>query len=278
MATGGEGMLFKDFDLTGQSAVIFGGGRGIGKGIGLVFAEAGADVLVASRTKEEVEQTASEIRGLGRKGIGISADATKTADVNSVVEKAISEFGKVDILVNSAGLGYRKPIVPLPGYKPGWVEANIDVNVPTTDQEYYHQMDLYLTSVFLATRAVGPHMIERKKGNIINISSAAGVHGYALQVLYCTAKAAVIMYTRSLALEWGRYNIRVNAIGPGYIETKLTSSLTSDPERKAQLIRSVPLRRIGQPRDVGLLALYMASPASGYLTGQAIFLDGGESA
>lgn len=269
-------MALQEFDLTGEKAVVFGGGRGIGRGIALTFAEAGADVLVSARTGKEIEETAAAIKKLGRKGLAVAADATRAADVEKVVAQAVSELGRVDILVNSAGIGFRKPIVPLPGYKPGWVEPNIDMNVPTTDEEYRRTMDVFLTSVFLATRAVGPYMIEQKKGNIINISSAAGAQGFAYQVLYCSAKAAVIMYTRSLALEWARYNIRVNAIGPGYIETSMTSALLQDENRRNQLIRSIPLRRIGQPRDVGLLALYLASRASDFMTGQTIFLDGGQ--
>jgi NAD(P)-dependent dehydrogenase (short-subunit alcohol dehydrogenase family) len=158
------------------------------------------------------------------------------------------------------------------------VEEQTNFDTPTSEEEYHKTMDVFLTSIFLATRAVGPHMIEQKKGNIINVSSAAGTQGFAYQVLYCTAKAAIIMYTRALALEWARYNIRVNAIGPGYVETRMTSNLLQDEERRKQLERSVPLRRIGQPRDIGLLALYLASRASDYLTGQTIIIDGGQSA
>ncbi len=271
-------MALKEFDLTGKAALVLGGGRGIGKGIALALAEAGADVMVAARTRDQIEQTALEIKSLGRKSIAVPADATKAADVDKVVAAAISEWGRVDILANSAGVGIRKPIVPLPGYKPGWAESVKDFDAPTSDEEWRWGIDANLTSIFLATRAVGPHMIQQKKGKIINISSMTGVKGFPYQVVYCTTKAAAIMYTRSLALEWARYNINVNAIAPGYVATEMTALFFENEAIRNTLVRSVPFGRLGQPREVGLLAVYLASEASDYLTGQAIYLDGGMSA
>ena len=268
-------MPLKEFDLTGRSAVVIGGGRGIGKAIALALAEAGADVVVAARTTRQVEQTASEIESLGRKGIALSADATKAGDMDKVISAAISEWGRVDILVNSAGIGFRKPIVPLPGYKPGQSETTEDFFLPTSEEEWHGMLDGNLTNIFLATRAVGPHMIKQGKGKIINISSMTGAKGFAYQVVYCTTKAAVSMYTRSLALEWARYNINVNALAPGYVATEMTAMFFENEAVRDTLLRSVPLRRLGQPREVGLLAVYLASEASDYLTGQTIYLDGG---
>lgn len=268
-------MLLREFDLAGKAAVVIGGGRGIGKGIALTLAEAGADVIVAARTAEQVKQTASEIKSLGRKGIAVSADATKAEDVDKVISAAISEWGRVDILVNSAGVGSAKPIVPLPGHIPPWAEAVKDFFSPTSEEEWHHMLDANLTSIFLATRTAGPHMIQQSKGKIINISSMTGAKGFAYQAVYCTTKAAVSMYTRSLALEWARYNINVNAIGPGYVATDMTAMLLENETARDRLLRSVPLRRLGQTREVGLLAVYLASEASDYLTGQTIYLDGG---
>lgn len=268
-------MPLKEFDLTGKSAVVIGGGRGIGKGIALALAEAGADVLVAARTAEQVEQTALEIRNLDRKGIALCADATKDDDIDTVVAAAISEWGRIDILVNSAGAGSRKPIVPLPDYKPAWGQAVKDFFSPTSDEEWHHMVDANLTTIFLATRAVGPHMIRQNKGKIINITSMTGAKGLSYQVVYCTTKAAVSMYTRALALEWARYNINVNAIGPGYVATEMTAMFFENETVRDKLLRSVPLGRLCLPREVGLLAVYLASEASDYLTGQTIYLDGG---
>jgi len=268
-------MPLKEFDLDGKAAVVIGGGRGIGKGIALTLAEAGADIVVAARTAEQIEQTASEIKSLGRKSIAVSADATKAEDTERVISTAISEWGRVDILVNSAGVGSRKPIVPLPGYKPAWAEAVKDFFSPTSEEEWHHMLDANLTSIFLATRAVGPRMIQQGKGKIINVSSATGAKGFAYQVVYCTTKAAVSMYTRSLALEWARYNINVNTLAPGYVATEMTAMFFENETVRDTLLRSVPLSRLGQPREVGLLAVYLASEASDYLTGQTIYLDGG---
>ncbi len=271
-------MPLKEFDLTGKSAVVIGGGRGIGKGIALALAEAGAEVLVAARTMEQVERTTSDIKRLGRKSIAVSADATKAADIDKVVAAAISEWGRIDILVNSAGVGFRKPIVPLPGYRPGWAETVKDFDLPTSDDDWHYMIDGNLTCIFLATRAVGPYMIKQNKGKIINVSSMTGLKGFAYQVLYCTNKAAVNMYTRSLALEWARYNINVNAIAPGYVATEMTAMFFENETTKQKLIQSVPLRRLCQPREVGLLAVYLASEASDFLTGQIICIDGGLTA
>lgn len=153
-------MSLKEFHLSGKVAIVVGGGRGILKGIALALAEAGANVLVSASTTQQVERTASEIERFGRKGIAVSADATKAVDVDKIISSsAVSEWGRVDILVNSAGVGLRKPIVPLPGYKPGWAEAVKDFDSPTSDKEWHYMLDVNFTSIFLASRAVGPYMI-----------------------------------------------------------------------------------------------------------------------
>lgn len=268
-------MPLKEFELVGKCAIVIGGGRGIGKGIALALAEAGADLVVAARTAEQVEQTVLEIRKIGRKGIAVCADATKDGDINSLVSTAMSEWGRIDVLVNSAGVGSRKPIVTLPDYRPAWGQAVKDFFSPTSNEEWHHMLDVNLTTMFLATRAVGPHMIRQKKGKIINITSMTGAKGFPYHVVYCTTKAAVSMYTRALALEWARYNINVNAIGPGYVATEMTALLFENETVRDKLLRSVPLGRLCSPREVGLLAVYLASEASDYLTGQTIYLDGG---
>ncbi len=271
-------MSVEEFDLTGKAAVVIGGGRGIGKGIALTLAEAGAEVMVSARTIKEIEETALEIKQLSKKGIAISADATNPGDIDKVISAAVSEWGRVDILINSAGLGTRKPIVPLPGYKPAWAEGQKDFFLPTSDEEWRLAIDANLTSIFFATRAVGPHMIKQQKGKIINISSATAAKGFAYEVLYCTTKAAVAMYTRALAVEWARYNINVNAIAPGYVATQMTSMFFENEAVREALLRSVPLKRLCEPRELGLLAVYLASEASNYMTGQTIYLDGGQTA
>ena len=268
-------MALSEFDLAGKNAVVVGGGRGIGRGIALALAEAGAQLVVAARTEREIEETALEIGRLGGKATPFRADATKAEDAEALIARAVSTWGRLDILVNSAGVGLRKPIVPLPGYRPGWASGRKDFDLRTSDDEWRAMIDSNLTCIFLATRAAGPRMIQQGKGKVINVTSMTGARGFPNQVIYCTTKAAVSMYTRALALEWARYNINVNAIAPGYVATPMTRLFFEDEAIKEKLLDSVPLGRLCQPREVGLLAVYLASEASDYLTGQTIYLDGG---
>jgi NAD(P)-dependent dehydrogenase (short-subunit alcohol dehydrogenase family) len=269
----------KEFELTGKLAIVMGGGRGIGKGVALTLAEAGADVLVVSRTETEVLQTAEEVRELGVRGIGVRADATNPEDVDRVVEAAISQWGRIDILVNGAGGALvRKPLVPLPDASPPWAKDLAEFGTITTQEEWSSMMDANLLCTFLATRAVGPHMIQQRKGKVINITSMTGAKGYPYHVLYCTTKAGGIMFTQSLALEWAPYHVNVNAIAPGYLATQMTDVYMQDETMTRRFINSIPMKRLCEPREVGLLAVYLASEASDYMTGQTIFLDGGLTA
>ena len=271
--------MLKEFDLTGKAAIVMGGGRGIGKGIALTLAEAGADVLAVARTESEVLQTAEEVQRFGVKGMGIRADATNSEEVDQIVEAALSQWGRIDILVNSTGGALvRKPLVPLPDASPSWARDLKEFSTITTEEEWSSMMDANLLCTFLATRAVGPHMIEQRKGKVINITSMTGAKGYPYHVLYCVTKAGGIMFTRSLALEWAPYHINVNAIAPGYLATQMTDIYMQDEPMKQRFIGSIPVGRLCEPREVGLLAVYLASEASDYMTGQTIFLDGGMTA
>jgi NAD(P)-dependent dehydrogenase (short-subunit alcohol dehydrogenase family) len=266
----------KEFKLEGKSAIVTGAGRGIGKAIALTLAEAGAHIIAAARTREEIEDTAAEVQKTGRECLPVPADVSKSSDVARMVEVAVSKFGKIDILINQAGRGGgRKPLVLLPGYNPPGAKDFPDFFTPMSEAMWHSVMDTNLTSMFLCARAVGPHMIEQKKGKIVNMSSFVGAKGFPYQLAYSTSKAAVSMFTRCLALEWARYKINVNAIGPGYVRTSMTEGLLQNEAARESLLKSVPLRRFCEPREVGLLALYLASEASDYLTGQTIYLDGG---
>ena len=269
--------MLKEFDLKGKVAIVTGGGRGIGRAICLVLAEAGVDVVIVARTCSEIEETANDVRSYGRRAVAIPCDVTKAKEINNMVKRTISEFGKIDILVNTAGAGIRKPLVPLPGFQPKWAEKEPvrDFYAPISEEEWRYMIDVNVTSIFLVTRTVGPHMIHQKKGKIINITSVVGEKGFPYHTLYTSTKAAVNMFTRSLALEWARYNINVNAVGPGYVLTSLTERGFEDEEIKKQALRSVPLGRFCEPREVGLLVLYLSSSASDYITGQTIYIDGG---
>ncbi|UCF82432.1 MAG: SDR family oxidoreductase [Desulfobacteraceae bacterium] len=266
-------MTLQEFDLTGKVAIVTCAGRGIGKAIALCFAQTGATTVVAARTESQIEQTRKEIEEGGGKCLSISTDVTKDEDVERMASKAVDTFGKVDILVNQVGGSGGGSIVPLPGHR-GFLSGG-DSQASLSKLAWQHCMDTTLTSVFLCCRSVGPFMIEQKRGKIINVSSMAAAKGFANLVPYTVSKAGVAMFTRSLALEWVRYNINVNGIGPGYIPTAFTEPMLNDLKRRKKLLRSVPLGRFGEPREIGLLAVYLASPASDYLTGQTIYIDGG---
>jgi NAD(P)-dependent dehydrogenase (short-subunit alcohol dehydrogenase family) len=190
-----------------------------------------------------------------------------------MVRETVAQFGKVDVLVNQAGTGGGGPLVPLPSYRGFW--AREEVTKALSEEAWHQCMNTNLTSIFLCCRAVGPFMISQRKGKIINVASYVAAKGLPYLIPYTVSKAAVTMFTRSLALEWARYNINVNGIGPGYVPTSFTAGMLDEPKRKEALLRSVPLGRLAEPREIGLLAVYLASPASDYITGQTVYIDGG---
>jgi NAD(P)-dependent dehydrogenase (short-subunit alcohol dehydrogenase family) len=266
-------MITDEYRVDGKVAIVTGAGRGIGKAIALVMAEAGANVSVVARTREQVEQTAEDIRKLGRKALAIPADVSREEQVKKVVEQTISQFGKIDILVNNAGIAVRKPIALLPGEKMSvWGGTKDEAQ---TVEEWQRVMDVNLTSAFLFAQAVGPHMMKQRRGKIINTSSTCADEGLPGISAYSASKAGLSTFTRCLASEWGPFNINVNAIAPGMIVTEMTEHHFKDPKNTAAFLERIPLGRLGQPRDVALLVLFLAAEASDYLTGQTFTVDGG---
>ena len=248
------------FRLDGKVAIVTGGGRGLGRAIAMALAEAGANVTVAARTKKQIEEVKGEIETLGCRALAVPADVKDPDQVENMVEKTVSELGRVDILVNNAGiLGY------------SWLAE-------LSEKDWHSVIDTNLTGVFLCTKAVGKHLIGQKSGKIINVSSAAGIVGAPRQTHYHSSKAGVILFTKALALEWNRYNINVNAIAPGYFLTNLTEPMTLDKKYYENTIKKIPLRRFGNPEELGPLAVYLASDASNYMTGETIVIDGGVTA
>ncbi len=268
-------MVLSEFNLQGKVAIVTGAGRGLGQAIALTFAEAGASIAAAARTIEQLEQTAEEVRKHGGVFLAIPTDVTNHEQVDEMVVKSLSRFGKIDILVNNAGIMLEKPLVVLPRSQSEGEQTQEAPKTPLSEEEWHRVIDTNLTSIFLCCRAVGPHMIERRSGKIINMSSMVAAKGSANLSAYSASKAAVSNFTRSLALEWARFNINVNAIAPGSFLTAITAPIYQDPKRSERRLRTIPLGRAGQPREVGLLAVYLASDASNYLTGQTIYLDGG---
>jgi NAD(P)-dependent dehydrogenase (short-subunit alcohol dehydrogenase family) len=261
-------MSLAEYDLAGKVAFVTGAGRGIGKGIAQVLAEAGADVVVNSLTERHVVPLAAEIgRATGRRVVPLVADVTKSDQVERAVEQILARFGALDVLVNNLGDSIRKPLVPAPG--------DDAAQAPLTDEELRFVMDVNLTATLITTRAAGRHMLSRRAGKVINIGSFASARGGASLTLYSAAKTALVGFTRALALEWAPFGVRVNAIAPGLFPDPVTVGEAGYAERVEHARRAVPLQREGRLREVGLLAAYLASPASDYMTGQTLYLDGG---
>ena len=245
--------------LEGKVAIVTGGRRGIGRAFALAFAEAGADVAVCDRVVEDsgLEAVAEEIQRLGRRSLAIKADIAQKADIDNMVQKVMSEFGVIDILVNNAATNVPAPLLDLG-------EDSWDRVINTDLKGYY-----------LCCQAVGKVMVEQKKGNIINMASSNALKAVEKMGVYCIAKSGVVMLTRVLALELASYNIRVNAIAPTWVKTKFSQPLWSTPELLKQLEAQIPLGRLAETDDIIGPALFLASDASSYITGHTITTDGG---
>jgi NAD(P)-dependent dehydrogenase (short-subunit alcohol dehydrogenase family) len=274
--------MLEEFSLEGKRALITGGSTGLGRAMGLVFAEAGADVALCARTVENLQAAAEEINQHGRKVVTIPTDVSDSAAVDAMVAKATEELGGIDILVNNAGTGGGGPVAALP--EPPGPEVSTGYSNPReysaslADDTWHRVMETNLSGPFYACRAVGLQMMQRRYGKVINIASTNAVLAYPYAAPYQTSKAGLKMFTKVLAMEWAQFNINVNCILPGWFVTEMTRQGFDDPKIRQQREEGLPLKRLTSNRDLGLLALYLASPASDWMTGQVIALDGGETA
>ena len=241
--------------LANQIAVVTGAGRGIGRAIALKFAAEGADVVCVSRTQENSEKVAAEIRGLGRKAWAHAVDVADAVAVSAAAEKILAECGKVDILVNNAGV------------------TRDGLLMRMSDADWDTVLDTNLKGAFLVTKAFSRAMIKARTGRIINISSVIGLIGNAGQCNYASSKAGLIGFTQSCARELASRGITANAIAPGFIETDMTSELKE--EMRTELLKRIPLGIFGQADDIAGAALFLASPSARYFTGQVLTVDGG---
>ncbi len=262
-------MPLSEYDLTGRTALVTGAGRGIAGGVARVLAEAGCDIALNALTPTYLEPLATAISAeFGQRTIALPGDMTDPTGSTNIVETAISELGHLDVLVCGVGDAIAKPLVPLPNRSNRHITS-------VTDEELRHTLDLNLTSALFCARAVGPHMLSRGSGSVITIGSFAGRRGGIGTTLYAAGKSGTEGFTRALALEWAPYGVRVNGIAPGSFPDAVTAGEDGYRKIVEQAADNVPLGRVGELREVGLLAAYLASDAAAYMTGQTVYLDGG---
>ncbi|MFZ0868368.1 MAG: glucose 1-dehydrogenase [Candidatus Sulfotelmatobacter sp.] len=252
---------FPRFDLTGEVALVTGAARGLGRSISLALAHAGADVALGLRDVITGRELASEIESTGRRALPLQMDMTRLADISAAVDHTVAHFGRLDILVNNAGVG----------------PENVAENVRADDFDL--TLAVNLKGTFFASQAAGRVMIRQQRGCIVNMSSQAGFVALPTESIYCMTKAAIAHLTKCLALEWGKHNIRVNAVAPTFIRTPGTEPALADPAFRADVIERIAgLHRIGEPMEVAGTVVFLASPAASLITGHTILIDGGWTA
>ncbi len=256
-----------EFFLEGKRAMVIAGSRGIGKGVALAFADAGADVAVSGLTTTNAEKVAQEIKAMGRQSVAYGADATKGDAMEKLAEQSIREFGPFDVVVNCLG----DHITAVVAKRPGREEK-------VADEELWHTiMDINLTEAFLGCHFFGPQLLERKKGTVINIGAFHSDRTRPGFIPYASSKKALSLFTTGVALEWAPYGVTCNCIGPGIFPDREYTEAPALQNLNSMLNKRVPLSRPGTMREVGLLAVYLASDAASYITGQTIIMDGGLS-
>lgn len=252
---------FPSFELAGQTALVTGASRGLGRAIALALANAGADVALGVRDPESARHIVNEIQAMGRRSTAVRLDVRRTESSRAAVEAVVEAFGRLDILVNNAGLGPANPAEAV-------TEADFDLT-----------MDVNVRGLFFASQAAGRVMIRQGYGRIVNLSSQAGFVALPTEAIYCMSKAAVSHLTRCLAVEWGQHGITVNAVAPTFIRTDGTAADLADPAFEADVRERIAgLHRIGEPMDVAGGVVFLASPAASLVTGATLMIDGGWTA
>jgi len=250
-------MPFKPLDLSGRTAVVVGGTTGIGRALSVGLAEAGADVVPTSRRRDAVEEAAGVIEAAGRRTLRVTCDVGDESSLTAVLEQTKDALGKVDILVNCAGRTKRTPTLDL------------------ADAEWRDILETNLTGTLRASRVFGRHMIERRYGRIINIASLTSFVGMMEVAAYSASKAAVASLTKSLAIEWSRFGVLVNAIAPGVFRTSLNQALLDSTPRGQELLMRTPMGRFGCVEELAGAAVFLASEAASFVTGHVLVVDGG---
>jgi len=249
--------MARNYDLHGKVAIVTGGGRGIGKSIALGLAECGAKIVVASRSKEELEGVANEIKERGGEAIAVVTDLMITDQIPALVDATIEAFGRVDILVNNAARSFLRPLMEL------------------REDGYDKIFTVNVKAAFLLSRAVATIMMERGGGKIVNITTVGAVRGGAGMGIYHASKAALNMLTKCMAVEWAPFNINVNAVGPGLTKTSFSQPIWSNPEVEKTITSRIPKGRLAEPEDIVGAVLFLCSEDSLFITGESIYVDGG---
>lgn len=251
---------FPRFDLQGQVALVTGAARGIGYACALALAHAGADIALGLRDIQTGEELVREIEGMGRRALPLQMDVTHLDEIQSAIDSTVSHFGRLDILVNNAGLG----------------PSNLAENV--REEDFDLTVAVNLKGTFFVSQAAGRVMIKQNYGRIINLSSQAGLVALPTESIYCMTKAGITHLTRCLAVEWGPYNITVNAVAPTFINTPGTAEALEDDAFRADVLSRIALGRIGEPMEVASAVVFLASPAASLITGDTLLIDGGWTA
>lgn len=246
--------------LEGKVAIVTGAGRGLGRAMAVALADAGADVALAARSKNQLEAAAAEVERRGRRAIAVPTDVTDADAVQQLVDATLDGLGRLDILVNNSGV---LDSVPLLEQEPEAWDRVLSTN---------------LRGTYLATRAAGARMVEQGSGKVVNIASNFAFTGVANHAAYCASKAAVVAFTRAMAVEWARHGVQVNALAPGYFATDMNAGLRADPDALAKVLRAVPARRMGRPDELSSWLVLLAGSASDFMTGETIVVDGGQTA
>jgi NAD(P)-dependent dehydrogenase (short-subunit alcohol dehydrogenase family) len=246
------------FSLKGKTAIVTGASKGLGEAIALSMADAGANLVLTGRDEASLAKVAEAVAAKGVKSVAMTMDVLKIEDIQAMTDKALAEFGKIDILVNNAGINIVKPLLKM------------------TEKDWDRILDTNLKGYFLCAQSVAPHMIDQKSGCIINNASVFGRTGFMNLSPYIASKGGVVQLTKAMAVEWARFNVRSVCIAPSYIVTEMAKrDIEANPKILEQNLKKIPMRRGGEPREVGDVCVFLASDAASFVTGETIAIDGG---